>query len=179
MTRYSISDEYFDWLCDLIYEHKDSDIISFDRLLWHLHHVDFRFSIPLDENRAMDGIDLRWRFAMERDYEDVPDSLDGPCSVLEMMVALALRCEETIMDDPVMGNRTGQWFWTMIVNLGLGSMTDARYDARYINSVLDIFMNREYAPDGKGGLFYIRNFDGDMRRYEIWYQLNCYIKSIM
>lgn len=43
-----------------------------------------------------------------------------PCSVLEMIIALAIRLEEHIMDDPDIGNRTGQWFWDMIVSLGLG-----------------------------------------------------------
>lgn len=40
---------------------------------------------------------------------------------LEMIIALAIRLEEHIMDDPDIGNRTGQWFWDMIVSLGLGS----------------------------------------------------------
>ena len=39
------------------------------------------------------------------------------CSVLEMMVALAICCEETYMDNPNIGNRTGQWFWNMVKNI--------------------------------------------------------------
>ena len=41
-----------------------------------------------------------------------------------MMIALAIRCEEHIMDDPDAGDRTGQWFWSMLVSLGLGSMDE-------------------------------------------------------
>lgn len=179
MTRHKIVDEYFDWLCELVCEKRDSEVISFDKLLWHLHHVDFRWSHPMDQNREMDGIDLRWRFARELGYLDIPDCLDGPCSILEMMVALALRCEEVLMDDPAYGNRTGQWFWTMIVSLGLGSETDAKYEKRYVNDVIETFLNREYEPNGKGGLFWIRNCGYDLRDYEIWFQLNCYINSII
>lgn len=179
MTRHSIVDEYFEWLCGFICERRDSKIISFDRLLWRLHHIDFRWSHPMDQNREMDGIDLRWRFTLETGYPDIPDCLDGPCSILEMMIALALRCEETLMDDPAYGNRTAQWFWTMIVNLGLGSTTDAEYEERYVDDVIETFLNREYEPNGKGGLFWIRDCDCDLRNYEIWFQLNCYINSII
>lgn len=178
MTRHSIVDEYFDWLCSLVCEHTESNYISFDKLLWHLYNTDFRYTHPMDQNRAADGIDLRWRFTCEMGYPDTPDCLEGPCNVLEMMVALAVRCEETIMDDPSFGNRTGQWFWTMIVNLGLGSETDKRYDERYVDSVIETFLDRAYAPDGRGGLFRIRNINGDMRNWEIWDQLCCYINSI-
>ena len=79
--------------------------------------------IPMDGNRAEDGIDLRYRFGHEQHYSDamVASFLDDrPCSVLEMMIALSIRCEEHIMDDPDVGNRTGQWFWSMIASLGSG-----------------------------------------------------------
>ena len=56
-----------------------------------------------------------------------------PCSVLEMMIALSMRCEEQIMDDPDIGNRTGQWFWDMIDNLGLGEHERLKFDGRYVD----------------------------------------------
>lgn len=145
-----------------------------------LHNIEFRYSIQMDENRADDGIELRYRFAREKRCEDYDiDYLDGPCSVLEMMIALAIRCEEDIMDDPSYGNRTGQWFWGMVVNLGLGSMTDSRYNKRFVDNCIDIFLNREYEPDGRGGLFRIRNCEYDLRTVEIWYQLCWYLDSIV
>ena len=138
--------------------------------------------IPKDQNRAEDGVSLRYRFAIEQDYEDVDwvlDVLDGPCSILEMMVALALRCEECIMDDPMMGNRTAQWFWNMIVSLGLGPVVDGRFDRRLTEAVIDRFLNRDYESNGKGGLFTVRNSHIDMREAEIWHQLCEYLDSIM
>ena len=103
-----------------------------------------------------------------------------PCSVLEMMLALSIRCEEHIMDDPEIGNRTGEWFWIMIVNLGLGSMDDTRYDEEYVDDILDKFLNREYDADGTGGLFPVRNpryAQYDLRNVDIWYQLNWYLQE--
>lgn len=179
MTRNEIKNEYFEWLFGLVCEYRYSSDISYDRLLTMLHETEFIFTHPRDENRAEDGIDLRWRFVYEHDY---PNStlfkLDGPCSILEMMIALAIRCEENIMDDPCIGNRTGQWFWGMIISLGLGAMTDSRYNRLYVDETIDRFLNREYDPDGKGGLFTIEDCDRDLRTVEIWYQLCWYLDSI-
>mgnify|MGYP003235589453 FL=1 len=95
-----------------------------------------------------------------------------------MILALAIRCEETIMDDPSIGDRTQQWFWGMITNLGLGSMTDSRFDRDAANDILERFLDREYEPDGKGGLFTVRNCDSDLRDVEIWYQMCWYLNHI-
>ena len=178
MTQDRIINEYFEWLFNLVCSKRYSKRISFRKLLQHLHSITFSYSIPKDVNRANDGIDLRYRFALSMGYSDVPRCLDGPCSVLEMMVAWAVRCEENIMDDPSIGDRTAQWFWGMITNLGLGSMLDDKYDRQYVDRVIERFLNREYEPDGKGGLFRVRRCTRDLRNVEIWYQLCWYLDSI-
>ena len=104
---------------------------------------------------------------------------DRPCSILEMMIALAIRCEEHIMEDPEIGNRTGQWFWNMIVSLGLGHMTDDYFDLAYVEEAVRRFLNREYSRDGSGGLFTIERCPQDMRRIEIWYQMCMYLQTIL
>lgn len=183
MTQISITNEYFAWLFNLVCGERYAKQISYRKLLVHLHNTEFRYSILRDQNRAEDGMDLRYRFAITQGYEEsadiIVDMLARPCSVLEMMVALSNRCEETIMDDPRIGNRTSQWFWNMIGNLGLGDMINDRYDRRYVTYVLDRFLDREYDPDGKGGLFQIRNCDRDLRDVEIWSQLCWYLDTIV
>lgn len=174
-----INNEYFEWMYKKMFGESYSKELSYRKLLIHLHNVEFIFTIPKDQNRAEDGISLRYRFALINGYEDEYDYLDGPCSILEMMVALAIRCEENIMDDPNVGDRTGQWFWNMVVSLGLGHMTDIHYDRRFVDEVLDKFLEREYEPNGKGGLFTIRNCGRDLRTVEIWYQLCWYLDSLI
>ena len=174
-----INDEYFEWLCELIDSKRFSRHTSYRKLLMHLHNIEFTWFIPRDDNRADDGIQLRRRFALVREDRSLQRYLQGPCSVLEMMVALAIRCEETIMDDTLMGDRTGQWFWGMINNLGLGAMTDSKFKIEFVDDVIARLLNREYEPNGKGGLFTVRNHDSDMRTVEIWCQLNWYLGSIM
>lgn len=174
-----IFDEYFEWMFNLVCEDRFSKDISYRKLLTYLHEKEFIPSLPRDENRAEDGMDLRYRFAILHCYEDELYYLDGPCSMLEMMVALALRCEESIMDDPAMGNRTGQWFWGMIANLGLGDMVDERFDIHRADRIINRFLRRDYEPNGKGGLFTVRNCKRDLRNVEIWYQLCWYLDTIM
>lgn len=181
MTRDELNDRYFDWMYGLVVDDRYSNK-SYRRLFYKLHDTEFVYTIPMDGNRAEDGIDLRYRFGREQNYADaaVAAYLDiRPCSVLEMMIALAIRCEEHLMDNPDIGNRTGQWFWSMLVSLGLGSMTDIRFDPVYVDEVLDRFLDRDYAPDGEGGPFTIHNPRYDMRTTEIWYQMNCYLNEII
>jgi hypothetical protein len=175
-----IINEYFEWLSEIVCGRRYSDNISYRKLLVFLHQTEFQWIIPGDESRADDGVDLRYRFACERDgdVDEVLWYLCGPCSVLEMMIALAIRCEEGIMDDPQIGDRTGQWFWGMITNLELGSMMDIRFDRKLAEKKIARFLNREYDPDGRGGLFHIRDFDKDLREFEIWYQLCWFLGTI-
>lgn len=177
MNRNEISNRYFQWLYEWMCKDRYHRDISYKKLLMQLHATEFTYLIRNDQNRAEDGANLRYRFAksgiVDESVDCILESLAGPCSILEMMIALANRCEEDYMDDPAFGDRTAQWFWGMITSLGLGSMTDIWYDKRYVDEVLYKFLNRKYEPDGRGGLFRIRDYRGDMRKIEIWYQM-CY-----
>lgn len=179
MRDEEIINEYFDWLYDIVCADRYSSDLTYRKLLMFLHDQEFTWIIKKDRNRAADGVDLRYRFAQERGYQRVPACLDKPCSVLEMMIALSLRCEETIMDDPQFGNRTGQWFWKMIVNLGLGYMNDKRFDKNEAGAIVLRLLNRDFNSDGSGGLFTIRNCEYDLRDVEIWTTMLWWLDSII
>ena len=83
------------------------------------------------------------------------------------------------MDDPTIGNRTSQWFWQMVTNLGLGSMSDRLFNEEYVKETINKFMNREFEPDGKGSLFRIRNCQQDLREVEIWMAMLWYLDSLV
>lgn len=182
MTKNELETLYFEWMYQLVCDEKDSNGPSYRKLLRYLHGTEFVFTIPMDDNRAADGMDLRYRFGYENSYEPViiANFLDDrPCSVLEMLVALAMRCEEHIMDDPDIGNRTSRWFWIMVSNLGLSRMDDQRYNVDHTEAAVTRFLNREYRRDGKGGLFMIPNCKYDLRNVEIWYQMCWYLRDIL
>ena len=172
MARDRIINEYFEWLCRLANGKK------YRKLLVLLHSIPFTYLMENDANRAADGVNLRYQFAYEHNYGSISEYLNGPCSVLEMMLALSIRCEQHIMDDPDIGDRTSNWFWLMINNLGLKSMTDSNFNKSFVLERLDIFLKRAYEPNGEGGLFMIDN-DCDMRTTEIWYQMCAYLNSIL
>ena len=183
MTRDELNNEYFDWMYGLVNgDRYPSGRCSYRLLFMELHRLTFNYTFEMDANRASDGADLRYRFGSQNSYakDDIKLYLDyRPCSVLEMMVALAIRCEEHIMDDPEIGNRTYQWFWNMVVNLGLGSMTDTEFNRKTVDDAIFAFMDHDYAPDGTGGLFKTSRANVDMRKLDIWYQMNNYLNDIL
>lgn len=176
--RDRLNDDYFEWMYQLVCNDRYYKNLSYRKLLYFLHDTEFVYIIERDSNRAVEGVDLRNRFGREVGYssEDIEKYLgDRPCSVLEMIIALAFEIEICVMDDPLHGDRTGQWFWNMIVNLGLGGMSDSRFDERYADEVIVKFLSRGYSPKGEGGLFTVHNPLYDMRDAEIWYQAMWYL----
>lgn len=174
MTRDRLKKVYFEWIYRLVCDERYTGDLSYRKLLTRLNEIDFVYIIDEDGNREEDGIDLRYRFGYENSIEQpiIATYLDDrPCSVLEMMAALAFRCEEHIMYDPDIGNRTGRWFWEMITSLGLCSMNDDVYDELYVDRVVERFLERKYKRNGDGGLFKVKDRSVDMREIEIWYQM--------
>lgn len=172
---------YFEWMTFLAFNNSN-DRASYINLLTQLNDIPFCFSIPMDRNRYKDGLHLRDRFGLECGIPDeiLEREFDGiPCSILEMMVALSLKCEEQIMSNPDLGNRTSNWFNEMLSSLHLTDMRDNNYDENYVQYVLYRFLNREYDYDGNGGLFTVVNPRMDMREAEIWYQMCWYISSVL
>lgn len=181
MTREDLSSRYFEWLCGIVFDRRYLEGRSYSKLFELLHSVDFEVLIGMDQNRAEDGIDLRYRFGDEKGYIQamIASLIDiVPCSVLEMMVALSFQCEN-IMDDPEKGNRLSKWFWIMIDNLGLGSMDDNNFDDEFARFVIFRFLNREYSSNGEGGLFVINDCKYDLRDVEIWHQMCWYLDATL
>lgn len=168
---------YFDWLSSIV------NLPKYYILLSKLFDTEFQWLIPFDANRADDGIQLRYRFGRINDIPDpvIYDELDCnyPCSILEMIVALALRTEEQIMGDESVGDRTPVWIRSMLDSLGLLNYPDSRFDADAVDDIIYIFLNRQYSRTGEGGLFTILNLPPtqDMRTAEIWYQMCWYMNE--
>ena len=134
----------------------------------------FEWFVKNDCNRASDGEELRDRYFHEIGLDSAKD---GPCSILEMFVALAIRCEVDIMYDPDAGDRTPMWFWIMMENMELDDLDDNSFSYEIANDILDMFLSRTYCRDGYRGPFYISNCRRDLRKVELWYQLNYYLQE--
>ena len=174
-----IMEQYFDWICSLI-SSQDRDAHTYEKVLRYLFNTDFCWVIELDANRADDGIELRYRFGYEKELESpiIASEIDiRPCTILEMMVALSLRCEEDIMQGTE-ERRVDKWFWVMMENLGLYRLDDWSYDEQTAAIIVDDLLGHRYSPDGKGGLIYLPGIEHDLRHVEIWYQMMWYLTSI-
>lgn len=180
MTITEITEQYYDWLYKIVCGEWEPRNLSFHRLLMHLYNRNFTPACEMDSCRATDGVALRYRFATENDipYAKIDEVFQGvQCSMLEMMVALATRIEEHIMEDRSAGNRVGQWFWSMIVSLGMAAMDDSRFNENRADFIIDRFMCRGYQPNGAGGLFTLNHPTEDIRQLDIWYQLMAYLQE--
>lgn len=178
--KYEIEDSYFQFLMRLIdNERPQPPARNYGVLLHYMYNMEFEYIIPLDENRAYDGLNLRYLFSTDApfNYNDILDALDDPCSILEMIIGLAHRIETDITCEPDGIDRTSELFWQMISSLGLEDMTDSNFNSDKVIDILRCFLNRRYSPNGQGGLFTVNNYDGDMRDIEIWYQANIWLNE--
>ncbi len=166
---------YFYWLCSLI-ENDNFDIEPWMNVLKALYEKPFIYIHPKDVNRMEDGRDLFIK------YCEISSNLHSDLyfnhkfvSILEMMIALAIRCENEIMSCIDETNHTSVWFFDMLESLGLIKFLNTNFDENEFNYIIEKFLNRDYEPDGKGGLFYIPGIQIDLRKIEIWYQMNWYL----
>lgn len=172
---------YLQWMSSLVFPN-EREKQRYTFLLDALDKSMFYFSIPMDENRMRDGIDLRYRFAYDNGYsnEEVSRALNHnmSCSMLEMMVALALKGDERILYDYETGGKVDYIFKIMLDSLQLTHMTNDNFDPGYVDYRIDCLLNREYDYNGYGGLFTVENPRRDMRSVDIWYQMNWYLQKL-
>lgn len=162
-----MEDRYLSWLISLI-DHKGKSRV-YSRLLEYLYFKDFEYTIGNDDNRAADGEQLRVQFLGKTNHKG--------CSCLEMLVALARRCERDIMGDPEEPDKAYKWFWIMIRNLGLDELDNRNFDEGEADYIVDRWLERRYKKTGKGGLFPLRYSEEDQRKVEIWYQMCAYLNE--
>ncbi len=176
-TNRKIKKAYFDWLYHQV---EVKEFLGLENFISELYEIPFYCLIPNDDNRAKDGLQLRDRFldGLDADYPD--DVLPWPCTVLEMLIALANRMD-FILFDHSKGSRYAIYFWLFINNLKLQKYNNddknVEKKEKFNRLVLKKFVKREYQADGKGGLFPLDDPLNDQRNVEIWYQMMEYISE--
>lgn len=180
MDKQSMAWRYFRWLYDQVYSVADEESPdSYTVLCYAMDRVNFIPSIPNDDNRANDAIQLREEF---RDSL-TPGELSGfsvweweklidfPPNIFEVLVSLAKHAEF------MTGKPVSEWFAEFVANLKLGGYSDEAYelqDESRINRILQRFNMRRYDSHGRGGIFPLRRPEEDQREVELWYQLAAY-----
>lgn len=178
---------YLPWLLKFV---ADDRLMERYKTLFHkLYSTPFNYRRmkPHDFDRSMDGKNLRWRFERQNESNishisavEFMEFEDKECSMLEMLIALSLRIEESLTSDSRQGDRTGQWFWEMLTNLGIGYMSDIKFDLGMYKACIDNFHAYSYSPEGKGCLFRARGKSMmDMRELDIWYQMCAHMNDVL
>lgn len=169
--------EYREWLVSLAFGLCEG-FGDYRELFEYLYSREFIYTVPKDRNRVADGLCLRDTFSDAYGYFGIRDDLDMPCNTLEILVSIADRCEKQFMTDAELGDRTGMWMYSMLVSLGIADLTDGYFDVGTARKAIDVFLARSYCRNGRGGLFTVKNRNIDMRKVEIWNQMNCYLDEV-
>lgn len=169
---------YYEWLVHLLSDDAHP-YQAYSRTMSCMMNTEFYWVNPYDRNRMSDGLYLRGDYEREAEREGDEVVIDAPpyATVLEVLAALAIRCENQIMYDPDEGDRTAMWFWMMVRNLGM-DMPNYQFNEDEANAILGIFLDVAYEPNGEGGLFPVKNSHYDMREMDIWQQMSFYLNRM-
>lgn len=170
----TLDDRYLTWLYNKIAAVSNRNPSrSFWLLANQLYRTPFFWFVPNDDNRAADGIDLRYEFLSGEEIDRETEMWLGlDCSMLEMLIALS-----RIASFESYGT-AHEWFWVFIRNLEIEHYSDELFDvsvAEEVAAVMERVNRRTYAKDGTGGLFPLRDAKTDQRKVELWYQMAAYL----
>lgn len=171
-----LDESYFKWLYEQVasvsYKNPARTYWSLTR---HLHKTEFRWSVPNDDNRVEDGRDLRYEFSKAHRIRPDRDWMDLECSMLEMLIGLARRLAFEAEGEVAV------WFWELMDNVELRQFNDGAYRPRepgiqeHVTLTLEQIIERNYLPNGQGGLFPLAYPPEDQRKVELWYQMSHYL----
>lgn len=143
-----------------------------------LHHMNFTCLLDRDENREDDGVELREHYEIPDGYEvEIEEAFYArKCSVMEMMVALAIRVDDEYIGDPAEAHPE-DFFMEMIENLGLDRFRGGRYQESAVIKIVQRWLDRRFTAHGLGSPFPVLNDWRDQRNLEIWDQMNSYVNE--
>ena len=158
---------YIHWVLKEKLGLNDKEVRKNLNIVLALAKVEFVWRHPMDENRAIDGLELRDDFEYETgDYLDKSSGLPPNCSMFEMLAALAIRCENQLMRDAMVGDRTSKWFFEFLDNLGLLDCNN-----RDVKDICNDFM------DGTLEMFPLKKRGIKQKNEQIWKQLMAYLNE--
>ena len=172
------SSTYIQWVLTDKLHMDEEDIKKYNFLINELAKIEFVWSHPMDEKRAIDGLRFREDFTYETGYFlDKSSGLTPKCSMFELLAGIADKIEKSMMIDVNIGPRPGRWFIIFIKNLGLDECTNVnwKYDyEQFIKNTCIKFMDRGYEPNGVGGAFPLAGEDINIRQEDFWRQCSIY-----
>jgi hypothetical protein len=143
-----------------------------------LNSIEFYYTMPEDENRALDGINLRKSYSNNTE-DDIFEIMSCGCTALELLVALSMHMNN-ITYYP--GDNESAWFWIMLENLDI-RISDKDWPKQdsldIIKSNLSRWFDRKFTKKGKGSPFPMKKCQEDLRHVNMWDHMQWYIGEIL
>lgn len=181
-----MTDKYFNWLVNKV---GGSNGMTF--ALYRLTLQEFRQADCDDGTiwandiaRCSDALSLREQYInTAAEEKEIPELETLFVSVLEVLIAFALRIENDIMYRPG-EERVTRWFWEFIENLGIditnSDWTEANEE--YADHMISKFINRNYLLNGEDGNIFVADWDSiypnDYRKMPLWTQMQSYASQM-
>ena len=170
---------YLNWLLDAVTTKAEQK--TWNKVFVTLYSTDFVSYDEFDDNLKENASGLRedfYNFSKTAcKLIDIYGEIDTETSILEIMVYLATRIENTIMSNNEYGDRTGMWFWYMMESLDIIQYNDDRFEESEVIQRLDNFVERRYEKNGFGGLFTLEDRKIDARKTNIWQQAMSFVTN--
>lgn len=168
---------YYSWLLDAVASKAEQK--TYNLVFSKLYSTEFVSYDEFDDNLKENASGMREDFYIfsKTGYKliDIYGEIDFETTILEVMVYIACKIEDTIMSNSDYGNRTGLWFWYMMESLDIIQYDDNRFDEPDVDQKLDNFIERRYEKNGYGGLFTLEDSKIDARKTNIWQQAMTFI----
>lgn len=177
MTRRNndtLREEYLRWLEPQFRDEHGNPDKNYWGLINLMFETPFGWLLPRDENRVVDGLDLRVEFANQHRLRTDTLEFLGLCSFLEVLIGLSRRMAF------VAGGQPPGWAWHLLTNLELDRLSDPFGPPKRNKAVeiMNTVIERTYSPDGTGGFFPLAWPEDDMTQIELWYQMNIYTSEL-
>lgn len=183
--------DYFIYLCKLVglngpdkeqtYRTKETDDKTYFTLALKMFNLRYKVKVERDNNRVSDARRLRETYALTASrYKDYSSIDKVGASMLEVIIAMVERFDTNVMMTDSEEDRSSEWFWLMMKNASLDIFVDAGFTEddnncnQMCDSILYLINNREYAKDGQGGFFPLKNPKCNQKDRELWLQMHDY-----
>ncbi len=132
--------DYREWLVSFV----DTEDLDFSRnytcLMDQLFHTKYRWVIDMDQDRYIDGLDMRKKYEYETG-NDISSDIMIDCSILECFVALFVKFSDTVLTDPGDISVAPELFFDALSHLGLLFYDDNRYDSYAVDDIIERFLD--------------------------------------
>lgn len=181
-----MTDKYFNWLVNKV---GGSNGMTF--ALYRLTLQEFRQADCDDGTiwandiaRCSDALSLREQYInTAAEEKEIPELETLFVSVLEVLIAFALRIENDIMYRPG-EERVTRWFWEFIENLRIDITNSDWTEANeiHVDRTISRFINRCYDINGECGGIFVADMDAvypnDYSKMPLWTQMQSYASQM-